>query len=341
MSSYKYKPDIYEMYKVLNREKPSRPVLFELFMNQTVYENLAGYKRKDETNDSLYELMLDAFHAGGYDYATVHANDFCFPTAGRDHKKTSSLNEGFVITDEKSFNEYKWPDPEGFDYNRLDKLGKKLPDGMKLMVIGPCGVLENAIMLLGYENMCFLLADEPELVELVFENIGTRLLKYYQAAAAHEAVGIVMVNDDWGFNTQTFLSPKDMRKYVFPWHKKIVEVAHENKKPAILHSCGNAFEIMDDIIDGIKFNGKHSFEDVIMPVEENYKIWGKRVGIIGGMDVDFLIRSSPEEIRNRCEVMLELAEENGSYALGSGNSVPEYIPYEHYRAMIDVALSKR
>jgi uroporphyrinogen decarboxylase len=132
-----------------------------------------------------------------------------------------------------------------------------------------------------------------------------------------------------------------MRKYVFPWHKKIVEVAHENKKPAILHSCGNAGEIMDDIIDGIKFNGKHSFEDVIMPVEENYKIWGKRVGIIGGMDVDFLIRSSPEEIKNRCEAMLELAEENGSYALGSGNSVPEYIPYEHYRAMIDVALSKR
>jgi len=341
MAKYQYEPDFNELLCVLNKGKPSRPVLFELFMNQTVYENLTGYKRKDESTDSLYELMVDAFHAGGYDYATVHACDFLFPAGERDFKKTSSLNEGFVITDKKSFDDYKWPNPENFDYSRLDKLGKRMPDGMKLMVMGPCGVLENTIALIGYENLCYLLLDEPELVESVFNNVGECLLKYYEIAAAHDAVGVIMSNDDWGFNTQTFLSPKDMRKYVFPWHKKIVETAHKHNKPAVLHSCGFAAEIMDDIIDEIKFNGKHSYEDAILPVEDSYKRWGSRIGILGGMDVDFLIRSTPDEIRNRSSKMLELAQEHGSYALGSGNSIPEYIPYENYHAMIDTALSFR
>ena len=341
MSRYKYEPDFEELRRVLNKQKPSRPVLFELFMNPVVYEALAGHKPDDDTTDAYNRFLIDAFRAGGYDYTSIAASDFHFPTKGRHTEKTASLNDGFVITDEKSFDEYAWPDPESFDYSRLERLNEYKPDGMKLMIMGPCGVLENTIALMGYENLCYLLHDEPELVERVFTQVGERLLKYYQIAADYEAVGLLMVNDDWGFNTQPFLSPSDMRRYVFPWHAKIVEVAHKHNMPAILHSCGNASQIMEDIIESIKFNGKHSYEDVIMPVEENYKRWGSRIGIIGGMDVDFLIKSSPEVIQKRCAEMLDMAEENGSYALGSGNSVPEYIPYEKYRAMIDTALARR
>ena len=341
MAKYKYQPDFNELLCVLNKKKPSGPVLFEFFMNPVIYEILAGYKQKDDTDKARCEQMIDAFHAGGYDFATIHASDFSFPSQQRKFQKTSSLNDGFVITDQKSFDEYNWPDPQKFDYSRLDELGKYMPDGMKLMVPGPCGVLENTIALVGYENLCIMLMDEPGLTEQVFTEVGERLLGYYQIAAQHEAVGVLMINDDWGFNTQTFLSPADMRRYVFPWHKKMVETAHKNNKPAILHSCGFAGEIMDDIIDEIKFDGKHSYEDAILPVEDSYKRWGSRIGILGGIDVDFLIRSSPDEITKRSSSMLELAQEKGSYALGSGNSIPEYIPYQQFRAMIDAALSKR
>jgi len=187
-----------------------------------------------------------------------------------------------------------------------------------------------------------MLVEEPDLVERIFNEIGTRLLSYYKIAAENDSVGLIMCNDDWGFNTQTFLSPKDMRKYVFPWHKKIVELAHKNDKPAILHSCGYAVEIMEDIIEEIGLDGKHSYEDAILPVEECYKRWGSRIGIMGGIDVDFLIRSSIEDIEKRCNAMLDMAQSHyGSYALGSGNSVPEYIPYENYLAMIQCAHRRR
>jgi len=310
-------------------------------MNPTVYVLFAGHKLEDDTVEANHRMIIDAFHAGGYDYSFVHSCSFSFPIKERHHQKTVSLNAGFVITDEKSFEEYKWPDPESFDYSKLKRLGSYMPDGMKLMVCGPCGVLENVIALTGYENLCYMLADEPGLAERIFNEVGSRLLGYYQISAEYDSVGLLMVNDDWGFNTQTFLSPDDMRRYVFPWHKKIVETAHKHNKPAILHSCGYAGEVMEDIIEDIKFNGRHSYEDAIQPVEECYKRWGKRIGTIGGIDIDFLIKSSPVEIQNRCSAMLELAEEYGSYALGSGNSVPEYVPYVNYRAMIDTAHSRR
>jgi len=310
-------------------------------MNPTAYSLLTGRKQEDDSEDAYFRLIVDAFCAGGYDYATLYASNFTFHTDERDTKQTISLNEGFIITDEKSFEEYEWPNPENFDYSRLDSIGKYLPDGMKLMIMGPGGVLENVIALVGYENLCYMIADEPELVERIFDEVGSRLLKYYQIAVEYDSVGLLSLNDDWGFNSQTFLSPDDMRQLVFPWHKKIVEITHNHNKAAILHSCGNMEAIVEDIIEDIKFDGKHSYEDKIHPVEKSYQRWGDRIAILGGIDVDYLVKSSTEDIRKRAEKMLELSQERGSYALGSGNSIPEYVPYDNYRAMIDVALSKR
>jgi len=334
-------PNFEELLRVLRREKPSRPVLFELFMNPKVYGQLAEHAPADDSPLAYQRHVIDAFCAGGYDYASVHGSDFCFPINERQFQKTISLNDGFVITDEASFEAYPWQDPNACDYSLLEALGPYLPDGMKLMAMGPCGVLENAIALVGYENLCLMLHEEPDLAGRVFDKVGSGLLRYYEICAEFDSVGLLMSNDDWGFNTQTFLSPAHMRQYVFPWHKRIVEAGHARGKPVVLHSCGYMGDVFEDVIEDMGFDGKHSYEDAILPVEDSYARWGGRIGILGGIDLDFVMRSSIEEIRRRCDAMLDLAQERGGYALGSGNSIPEYIPYEKYRVMIDAALARR
>jgi len=154
-------------------------------------------------------------------------------------------------------------------------------------------------------------------------------------------VGALLVNDDWGFRTQTLLSVADMRKYVFPWHKQIVATAHNAGKPAVLHSCGFANEIMHDIIHDMKFNAKHSFEDVIEPIEQAYPKYGRDIALLGGIDVDYMIRATPDAIKARARKLLEMSAQYNNYALGTGNSVPDYIPDEHYFAMTSVALEGR
>jgi uroporphyrinogen decarboxylase len=326
------------LLKVLKREKPERPTLFEFYLNTPLYEKLAGFTLEEgKTMHSDPKLLINAFKKAGYDYATIIGSDFQFPKGEHTSGKTQSLNEGVMIIDRESFEKYPWPDPDKFDYSRLDECSEILPDGMKMIVWGFGGVLENVIALTGYDNLCMMLVDDPELVTDIFQAVGSRFVRYYEICATFDSVGALISNDDWGFNTQTMLSPKDMREYVFPWHKKIVDVIHKAGKLAILHSCGNLDAVFDDIVDDMKYDAKHSYEDNIIPVEEAYERWSSRIAILGGIDMDYVCRSKPEEISARCKAMLERTTARGGYALGTGNSIPEYVPDENYFAMINSA----
>jgi len=183
--------------------------------------------------------------------------------------------------------------------------------------------------------------DDEKLVGEIFDAVGSRLVEYYRLAVEHETVGAAWANDDWGFKTQTMLSPADMRRFVIPWHRRIAEVVHAAGRPTVLHSCGQLREVMDDVIATIGHDGKHSYEDTIQPVEEAYEQWGRRIAIIGGIDVDFVCRRTPEQVRDRARAMLERAAARGGYALGTGNSVPEFVPVENFFALLSAAWEGR
>lgn len=333
------KPNFENILKVLNNEVPDRFTLFEFFLNDEFYRILSGYESIPDNDTDLLRMKIKAFAAAGYDYCTTRASNFRFPSNASNHgKKSMSVDSGAVIFDRKSYEQYIWPEPEDFDTSRLETLKHELPEGMKFIIQGPNGVLENVMLLVGYEGLCYLMADDPELVEEIFNQVGTRLVRYYELALQYDSVGACISNDDWGFNTQTMLSVPDMRKYVFKWHKKIVDVIHSAGRPAILHSCGQLSDVYDDIIFDIKYDGKHSYEDKIMPVEKAYDVLNPKIAVLGGLDLDFVCRKTPREIYNRACDMLEKTKDKGGYALGSGNSIPYYTPYENYLAMILAAI---
>jgi len=325
------------MLAVLHRQAPERPTLFEFFLNARLYARLGG---PADPADPLggQRQALRAYQQAGYDYVTLHGTDLSFPTRVVESKASRSMSDLGIISDRASFEAYPWPDPAVMDYSRIALLGAQLPAGMKLIVYGPGGVLENVMQLFGYEQLCLLLVDDPALVQEVFDAVGARLVRYYELCVHYPGVGALISNDDWGFNTQTMLPPDLMRKYVFPWHQRIVAVGHDAGLPVILHSCGNLAPVMDDIIESMRYDGKHSYEDKICPVEEAYEIWGRRIAILGGIDLDFVCRATPAEITARSTAMLARSADRGSYALGTGNSVPEYVPDEHYFAMTAAAL---
>jgi uroporphyrinogen decarboxylase len=324
------KPDFENMLKVLNREVPDRPTLFEFFLNDDLYNKLAG-RPIGSTVDM--QVRIDAFAQAGYDYATVSAG-FNFPRPEKAHDKSISLNDGSLFNDRESYEKFVWPEVDDADYSSLEKLN--VPAGMKLIGNGPGGVEENIIAMVGYDNLCMMLFDDPELVQEIADQVGSRLVRHYERMAEFDAYGAMISNDDWGYQGQTMISPEDMRKYIIPWHKKIVETIHAAGYPAILHSCGNLRPVMDDIIDDCGYQAKHSYEDKIQPVEEAYEEYHSRIAILGGIDVDFLCRKSIDEIKARSRAMLERTATRGGYALGSGNSIPYYIPDEAYMAMISV-----
>jgi uroporphyrinogen decarboxylase len=121
----------------------------------------------------------------------------------------------------------------------------------------------------------------------------------------------------------------------FPWHKKMAAIAHEHGKIYLLHACGNLDEVMETLIEDVKIDGRHSFEDEIEPVTEAKRKYGGRIALLGGIDVNFLCLANESEIRKRVRNTLDVCMPGGGYCLGSGNSVTNYIPVENYLIMLD------
>jgi uroporphyrinogen decarboxylase len=179
------------------------------------------------------------------------------------------------------------------------------------------------------------LYDQRDLVQA----IADRMLELSIATLKHtlqfERVKIVWGSDDMGFRSGTLISPADLREFVLPGHKLMAQMCHAAGRPYILHSCGNLSTILEDLIEDVCIDGRHSFEDTIEPVTAAKHHYGKRIALLGGLDLDFLCRASEAQVRRRVRDTLDTCMPGGGYCLGTVNTVANYIPLDNYLAMLD------
>jgi uroporphyrinogen decarboxylase len=197
------------------------------------------------------------------------------------------------------------------------------------------GILEPAMWLMGYETFALAIYNQPDLLDAIFTRLSEIFLPLARALAQADHVVALWMGDDMGYKTSTMISPKHLRKYVFPIQKRIAEIAHANGLPFLLHSCGNLDLIMEDLIEDVGIDAKHSFEDVIEPVEQFNARFGKRIAVMGGVDIEILARGTEEQVRTRTRQILERCASSQGYILGSGNSIANYIPTRNFLAMLD------
>lgn len=231
------------------------------------------------------------------------------------------------------FNGYDWPKDIKAINAMSRTMAKRVPDGMKVMVI-PGGVFEWTTWLMGLVPFSYALADQPDLVDAVIDKVTYLIKEVVRDIMTEPNVGGIFMGDDLGFFSGTFVSPKVLRDKFLPRMKEVVDITHKAGGVFVLHSCGNMYAVMEDIIE-MGVDAKHSFEDKIMPVEEAHKKWGDRIGLIGGVEMDIMAKGTEEEVRARARKALETCAGKGRYVLGTGNSVANYIPQKNYLAMID------
>ena len=348
--SFKASPDFSRFLKVLRREgTPDRLPFYELFADKPIKDKimdkpcLLSSVLPMGNFDELAKNEIEFWRRCGFDYVPA-APPFMFAVKASISKDTAEASGGVrlwlneaatvIIKTRADYEKHRFPAVENLAWTAFDRLLELLPDGMA--AIGQTsGVLENVMWLMGHEGLAFALADDPELVQLMADKVGEALLKLTRLMLERPQVRAVQMGDDMGFNTATFISPAALQKYVFPWQKKIVAATHAAGRPFILHSCGNLAKIMDDLIDDVGIDAKHSFEDAIMPAAEVKRRWGKKVAILGGVDVSVLARASVEETRAYTRKVIQDCSPGGGWALGSGNSVANYIKPENYLAMLE------
>lgn len=336
---------------ILRKGTPRRVHYAELGIDGEIKNAIAkryGIGAELNKNDPFYalrfEMELQKFL--GYDYVRGAVGTTGFPRPTTSVPDTTAIPEqrriqrnwtnehAGPITSWEEFEKYPWPDPKTLDLRQLEWWEQNIDPRMGV-VVGCHQIFEQVTWLMGYETLCLKLYDEPDLVDAMFERIGQFFVAVAEAACDFQCVKALFGGDDMGYKTALMVSPDVLIKKSFPWHRKISQVAHAHGKFNILHSCGNLVEVMDYLIEYCKYDGRHSFEDAIEPVTVAKRRWGNRIALLGGIDVDFLARSSEAEIRMRVRETLDVCMPGGGYCLGSGNSVTNYIPVENYLVMLD------
>jgi uroporphyrinogen decarboxylase len=351
MLGQKASPDWEALISCLcRRGTPRRAHTMELFLDVEVEDAIverfdleAGLDRADPYFPERRRIALQRFL--GFDYVRCGLEGAAW-TLNQAVVEDTAANRragGRSFTDEhrgpiatrEDLERYPWPDFSKAGTRSLEWYQANLPDDMCIASGGGSHYAELLAWLMGYETLCFALHDDRGLVRALHARIDEASEQEMKRYLEFDRVRLIWGSDDMGFRTGLLMSPADTRELVLAGHRRMAAMAHEAGRLYLLHSCGNLADIREDLIEDVRIDAKHSFEDTIERVERAKLDYGDRLSLLGGIDVDFLCRSAEREIRTRVRTTLDACMPGGGYCLGTGNTVANYIPLGNYLAMLD------
>lgn len=345
-----FQPDYRNVVKCAKNVEVERLPLYEHNVSIEKIGEIKGvdlvslYEGDDRDLHEFFRIYCNFFKEYGYDVVTFEqCIGGIMPGSGAlgDSRVTP------VIQDAADFKNYPWDEVPTLYFDTYSRYFKALRDEMSegMRAIGGVGngIFECVQDVTGYQGLCYLSADDEELYRALFAKVGETNLKIWRRFMEEfgDIYCVLRFGDDLGYKSNTLLSTDDIRGLIFPQYRPIVELVHSYGKPFLLHSCGKIFDVMEDLIDKINIDAKHSNEDQIAPFPIWVERYGDRIGNFGGVDVDVLCSYTKPALKDYILDVIGKSRGHGGFAFGTGNSIPNYVPAEKYLDMIEIVREYR
>jgi uroporphyrinogen decarboxylase len=345
------KPDFNRFLAAVHHEETDRVPLGEILIDYSIQGKFLG---RTVAADDL-AAQVEFWSKAGYDYIPLTVSMMSPGKVTEESKITRVLKEMVLrekpgTTDPKAWNleltsfiherpdlaRFPWEAAADIDFSKLQAVKDLLPEGMKVIAVSG-KIFTLTWMLMGFNNFALKLVLDESFVAEVFERVATIQFKALETIFTLDHVAGVWVVDDIAFGTGPMISPAALKKHVFSWYKKMADRCHANNRIFLMHSDGDLSTLMEDLISmGL---------DVIQPIDPSCmdmaqvkKQWGDRICLIGNVSNELLRSGSPQEVAARVRELLRDAAPGGGFALGSGNSVPNWARYENYLTMRETCL---
>ncbi len=345
-----FEPDYTQLQGCAWNKEAKRLPLYEHNVSFKLIGEIIGkdikslYDGNDKDLDEFFSAYCGFFKDNGYDVVTFEQ---CIGPAmpGSGTLGNSALTP--AIQTAEDFKKYPWEEvPELYfkmSGRYFEALRRNLPAGMKAIGGVGNGIFECVQDVVGFENLCFIKADEPEVYEEVFEKVAETNYAIWQRFMKEygDIYCVLRFGDDLGFKHSTLLSPADVKSLIIPKYRRFTDLVHSYNKPFLLHSCGCIFDVMDDILNIANIDAKHSNEDQIAPFYTWVEKYGDKIGNFGGIDTDAVCRLDKTQMKEYITDVIKNCSSHGGFAFGSGNSIPDYVPAENYINMINIVRELR
>lgn len=355
------KPDFSRLLTALrDREETDYVPTFEFHIADSVMSEFMGRLVRDPgrcgitlcpppVDDALGWVagFAEFYYRAGYDFVPIkfgvgpevlrrlHAG--AFPGYEKSHRANDRVwgeeSEGFLVSAEDIRN-FPWPTIDKPELSVLIEAGRHLADGVKVIACAG-GMMAHARNYMGMETFWCGIAANDEAPFLLLDKLQTLQFAASDMATDLPHVGAYLIDDDLGHNTGLLESPTFLREHVFPFYKRLADMAHSKGLAVFMHSCGRIESVIPDIIEcGV--DALHPIQPGALDIVEIKRKFGDRIGLMGNLDMAGpLATGTPEETREAVRELVQSVAPGGGYALGSANSITDYVPFANYLAMLE------
>lgn len=252
---------------------------------------------------------------------------------------TSKLDRGVPVgpcLSDADLSGYRFPDFQvSYRFEDFGDWCKKNKEHFTIIWVGR--LWERATFMRGMENILLDLVLNPGFVDELLHCIAEYTLGTMEILFEKFEFDCIALSDDYGTQKSLLMSPADWRRFVKPHLVKIFEFAKSRGRTVFLHSDGNIYSIIGDLID-IGCDILHPVQPEVMDVFKLKREFGQDISFFGGIRTqDLLPRGTPEEIKNEVRKLKQVMGRGGGYIFSNGITIQADVPLDNLVAMIDEA----
>jgi uroporphyrinogen decarboxylase len=326
----------------LSLQEPDRVPMFDFLFQQPMYRELIGRWPEDYNGHDAVECALALDHDGVWlpfgdangSQPKFLADNVYVDEWGTIYQKNDAswpidAPIDYPIKGRQELKKYRPPDPTLPGRDSEIRAAVEMENGGVAILGGVNGPLTTTWMLMGYENICYALYDDPELVTEVL-SISNDYFKEAACLSAEAGCIGMWVSEDLGDSARGFFRLEHFRKYFLPPLAELVDYIHNLNVPVLLHSCGHITDYLDDLAQ-TKIASVHPLQRTAgMDLREFKHKYGRRFCIIGNIDSSrTLPHGTPDDVAAEVREAIDVAAPGGGYILASDHSLHDGISVEN------------
>jgi uroporphyrinogen decarboxylase len=240
------------------------------------------------------------------------------------------------MADATDLDAFPWPDPDA--PLLLDKAAAAIAaDADRHFVVPNFGfaLFERAWSLRGFDEFLMDLACEPEWAADLLDRITgiqTTLARRFVALGVDGGY----FGDDYGAQKSLLFSPALWRQLIKPRLARMFAVFRDAGLPVILHSDGDIWPILPDLVD-IGLTCLNPVQPEVLDHARLYREFGNHLSFYGGLSTQSVLpNGSPDEVRAATAACIrDLAPDDTGLILGPSHRMQSDIPLENVVAMLE------
>jgi uroporphyrinogen decarboxylase len=180
---------------------------------------------------------------------------------------------------------------------------------------------ETMCEMFGFTTFFKLLKREPNFVKKVVKDLSDYAIAQVEYCTERGAK-LFYLSDDLGENRGLLISPKMYQSFFLEGISKYCKTVHKYGGKVIMHSCGNAWELVDTLVNA-GIDALHPWQPFAnMDIFEGKRKWGKRITLIGNVPIELLSQEGKQkEVVEYVKKLIREVAPSGGYILSSSHSI--------------------